>query len=95
MADNSITLKAALEKFMLQHRHKGKLVQVNIMEQWPKIAGTTIASRTDKLWVKNKALHIVISSSVLKNELQYHKEKLVERVNKAVGISYINDIIVH
>jgi hypothetical protein len=95
MADNGTTLKAALEKFMSQHRHKSKLIQVNIIDQWPKIAGTTISSRTDRLWIKNRALHIVISSSVLKNELQYHKEKLVERVNNTVGIDHITDIIIH
>jgi len=95
MADNSTTLKAALEKFMAQHRHKGKLIQVNIQEHWPKIAGTTIASRTEKIWIKNRILHLVISSSVLKNELQYHKEKLVERVNSSIEMNHITDIIIH
>lgn len=95
MANNITTLQAALEKFMSQHRHKGKLIQVNIIEKWPKIAGTTIATRTEKIWIKNKVLHLVISSSVLKNELQYHKEKLVEKVNKEIGLNHITDLIIH
>lgn len=95
MANNGTTLKEAIEKFMEQHRHRSKLVQVNIIDNWTKIAGHTIASRTEKIWIKEQVLHIVINSSALKAELQYHKEKLVEKVNKEVGFNHIKDIALH
>lgn len=93
---NEITpLKAALEKFMSQHRHRSKLIQTNIVENWKEIAGATIASRTDKLWLKEGKLHLVINSSVLKTELQFHKEKLVEKVNESANAKVIHDVIIH
>lgn len=95
MGNEVTTLKAALDKFLSQHRHRSKLIQTNIVENWSNIAGNTIASRTEKLWLKEGKLHIVITSSVLKNELQFHKEKLVSKVNKAVNCKAIADIVLH
>ena len=95
MPNESITLKQALENFMAKHRHKSKLIQVNIIEKWPKIAGNTIASRTDRIWIKENTLHLVISSSVLKAELQFHTEKLVERINLELGFNHIKQITLH
>jgi predicted nucleic acid-binding Zn ribbon protein len=95
MGNEITTLKSALEKFLSQHRHRSKLIQTNIWENWNEIVGNTIASRTEKVWLKEGKLHIVINSSVLKNELQFHKQKLVSKVNKAVDCKAINDVILH
>lgn len=95
MANDVTTLKSALNQFLSQHRHRSKLIQTNIKSNWVNIAGQTIASRTDKLWLKEGKLHLVINSSVLKNELQFHKEKLVSKVNEAMEAKVINDVILH
>ena len=95
MANDVTTLKSALHQFLSQHRHRSKLIQTNIKSNWVNIAGQTIASRTDKLWLKEGKLHLVINSSVLKNELQFHKEKLVSKVNEAMEAKVINDVILH
>lgn len=62
---------------------------------WPEIVGPGINRYTTRRYVADGALHVYLSSAPLKNELQFHRSRLVELLNQAVGADVINDIIIH
>jgi hypothetical protein len=95
MSEGTTHIKAVLEAFMKRSKNKSKLAEASIKESWSKVVGDVIANRTERIWVAQGVLHIVINSSVLKNELQFHKEKIVERVNKQYSQHFVKDIIIH
>lgn len=62
---------------------------------WGDIVGPDIAARTMRRYVDGSELHVWLSSAPLKNELQFHRRRLVELLNEAVGRQALTDIHFH
>ncbi len=84
----------AIKKFLEQSRLKGGMQALQIEDAWEKIMGKTIARYTDKLQVINDTLFITTQVAPLKQELIFQKEKIIQRVNEALGQRIINKIVV-
>ena len=54
----------------------------------------TIAKYTDKIEIINQTLFISSTVAPLKNELLYQKEKIIERVNDALGEKVIKEVVI-
>ena len=84
----------AIKKFLEQSRLKGDMQAFQIEDAWEKIMGKTVARYTDKLQVINYTLFITTQVAPLKQELIFQKEKIIQRVNEALGQRIINKIVV-
>ena len=58
---------------------------MQIEEVWEELMGKTIARYTDSIQIINQTLFISTSVAPLKNELLFQKEKIIQRVNEALG----------
>ena len=67
---------------------------MRIEELWEEIMGKTIAKYTDKIQIIGTTLFITSTVAPLKNELLYQKEKIIERVNEAMGEKIIKDVVI-
>ena len=67
---------------------------LQIEDAWEKIMGKTIARYTDKIQIINSTLFITTNVAPLKNELLYQKEKIIERVNEALGEKVIKEVVI-
>jgi hypothetical protein len=56
--------------------------------------GGTIAKYTESIQISNKTLFITTSVAPLRNELFYQKEKIIQRVNEALGEQIINEVVI-
>ena len=54
--------------------------------------GKTIARYTEKIEIINHTLFIRTTVGPLRQELMYQKEKIIERVNEALGEKVIKDV---
>jgi len=88
------SLGDAIRKFLDQSRIKGDIQAMQIEELWEQIMGKTIARYTDKLQIINDTLIITTQVAPLKQELIYQKEKIIQRVNEAMGQKVITKIVV-
>jgi hypothetical protein len=88
------SLGDAIRKFLDESRLKGNIQAMQIEELWEQIMGKTIARYTDKLQIINDTLIITTHVAPLKQELIYQKEKIIQRVNEAMGQKLINKIVV-
>ena len=88
------SLGDAIRKFLDQSRIKGDSQAMQIEELWEQIMGKTIARYTDKLQIINDTLIITTHVAPLKQELVYQKEKIIQRVNEAMGQKVISKIVV-
>ena len=84
----------AIKQFLAQSRIKGSIQALQIEDVWEKVMGKTIAQYTDSLKVINRTLFITTGVAPLKQELVYQKEKIMLRVNEALGEKVIDDIII-
>jgi hypothetical protein len=88
------SLRDALKKFLDESRIKGGIQALQIEEVWEQIMGKTVARYTDKLKIIHDTLFITTQIAPLKQELIFQKEKIIQRVNEALGQKVISQIIV-
>ena len=89
-----LSMQDAIKQFLKQSKLKGNMQALQIEEVWEQIMGKTIAKYTDKIQIINQTLFITSAVAQLKNELLYQKEKIIERVNEALGDKIINDVVI-
>ncbi len=88
------SLGEALKEFLNKSRIRGDIQTLEIDAVWENIMGKTIARYTDKLQIIGDKLFVHTHVAPLKNELIYQREKIIERVNEALGSKVIKEVIV-
>jgi predicted nucleic acid-binding Zn ribbon protein len=88
------SMQDAIKQFLKQSKLKNGMQALRIEEVWEQIMGKTIAKYTDKIQIINQTLFISSTVAQLKHELLYQKEKIIERVNEALGEKVINDVVI-
>ena len=91
---SEISIGDALKEFLKQSKLKTGIQALQIEDAWEKIMGKTIAKYTDKIEIINQTLFISSANAPLKNELLYQKEKIIERVNEALGEKVVKEVVI-
>jgi hypothetical protein len=84
----------ALKSFLDKSRLKGGVNALKIENVWEEVMGKTIARYTDKLEIIGDTLFVNTAVGPLKQELAFQKEKIIERVNEAMGEKVIKAVII-
>ena len=84
----------AMQQFLNESPIRGSIQALQIEEAWEQIMGKTIARYTDKIQIFGDKLIITTHVAPLKQELIFQKEKIMSRVNEALGKQVIRDIVV-
>ncbi|MER3499315.1 MAG: DUF721 domain-containing protein [Chitinophagaceae bacterium] len=84
----------ALKKFLHGSRLKNNIQALQIEDVWEQIMGKTVAKYTDKLQIIEDILIITTQVAPLRHELIYQKEKIIQRVNEALGQKIISKVVV-
>jgi predicted nucleic acid-binding Zn ribbon protein len=88
------TISEALDLITKDKRMTKGLTESVIKEKWAEMMGKTIAEHTTLLYVKDRILYLYFNSSVIKNEVNLSKNKVIEIVNETIGETTITDVIV-
>ena len=92
MSDDAQKIKAILGEFILKNALSDGIDTARIQENWSSIMGENISAYTKEVSLQQDILIVKLSSSVLRQELSYGKEKIVEMINKSLGGNKIQDI---
>lgn len=84
----------AIQQFLNKSRIRGDIQAMQIEDAWELIMGKTIARYTDKIQVFGDRLVITTSVGPLKQELIYQKDKIIQRVNEALGQKVVREVII-
>ena len=84
----------ALKIFLQKSRLKGNIQAFQITDVWEQIMGKTIAKYTEKIEIISNTLFISTTVAPLKNELLYQKDKIIQRVNEALGENIVKDVVI-
>ena len=93
-AMGEISLQDAINQFLQKSRLKSGIQALRIEDVWEEVMGKTVAKYTDKIQIINATLFITTTVAPLKNELLYQKEKIIERVNEALGEKTIKEVVI-
>ena len=91
---SEISIGDAIKAFLNKSRLKSGIQALQIEEIWETLMGKTIARYTDKIQIINHTLFIKTAVGPLKQELMFQKDKIIERVNEALGEKVIKEVVI-
>ncbi len=86
-------LKDAIEHMFSSYHIKTGFDESYLTAHWEKIMGSPIASRTQRVYVKNRILFLQIESAPLRNELVHAKKKIIELINREMKLDLIEEVV--
>ncbi|MCF8309421.1 MAG: DUF721 domain-containing protein [Bacteroidales bacterium] len=91
---NEQTLGNVIRQVLRSYGLEKKVNEQRIISNWEKVTGPMISKYTRNLRIRNHVLYVEITSSVVRNELNYAKEKLITALNEAAGQEVIKKIVI-
>ncbi len=91
---SEMSIGDALKAFLKKSKLKTGIQALQIEQVWENMMGKTVAKYTDKIQIVNQTLFIRTNVGPLRQELMYQKEKIIERVNDALGEKVIKDVVI-
>ncbi|WP_224490034.1 DUF721 domain-containing protein [Robertkochia flava] len=87
------SLADVLKDFINDNKLEKGLEKINARDAWVKLMGNGVNNYTTDVQLKEDTLYVSLSSSVLREELSYGKEKIVKMLNEELGEEVIRKII--
>jgi hypothetical protein len=88
------SLAEAMKQFLNRSQIKGSIQALQIESAWEEIMGKTIAKYTEKIQIHGRTLYIQTTVAPLRQELQFQKSAIIERVNQALGENLIREVVI-
>lgn len=90
---NLIKLGDAISQIFKEEKLDEKYSIFAIRNGWEGIVGKTVAKHTTQINYLQGLLYVSIDSAVVRNELSYVKDDIVQKVNKFVGKRLVKELI--
>ncbi|MFA8449942.1 MAG: DUF721 domain-containing protein [Bacteroidales bacterium] len=90
---NESTLGEVIKDLLKSYKLDVRLKEHQVTDIWEKVMGKMIARNTKDVYVRNGVLFIRLESSIIKNELNYAKDKILKNVNSELGEDVVNKIV--
>lgn len=88
-----ISLGEVLKDFIESNRLQKGLDRVEVKDLWHSLMGDAISGYTNDVKLDRDTLVVSLSSSVLREELSYGKEKIISMLNEELGKDLIKKLI--
>lgn len=83
-----------LKEFFSRPYVAAKVAEGRLPDTWREIVGDRVADLTISLKLENRVLTAHISSSVVRSELFYRRESLMQEINRLSGVRLVNVVII-
>jgi len=91
--NDSFSVKDLMQSFIKENNLTKGMQKLKIEETWTQMMGPGVATHTSSVKLQNKTLIIQLTSSVLREELSYGKEKIIKMMNEEIGDNVISKLI--
>ena len=88
-----LSVKDLMGSFIKENNLSKGIQKISIKENWDSLMGNGVASYTEKVELRKGTLYVKLSSSVLRQELDYGKEKIKDMMNEALGGDEIKKVM--
>lgn len=91
--DDEHTIGDILKSFVETNNLQQGLDKVNVQKAWEELMGNGVNNYTTAVKLQNETLFVQLSSSVLREELSYGKDKIVKMLNEHLGKDLIKKLV--
>ncbi|GAA4274553.1 DUF721 domain-containing protein [Aquimarina gracilis] len=87
------SLSEVLKDFVNDNKLQTGLDKVAVRDVWEKIMGPAITKYTQNIRLERNTLFVQLTSSVLREELSYGKQKIISNLNQELGKELIKKLV--
>lgn len=92
-SSNESALGDVLKEIIAANKLQSGIDQVEVAQAWRTVLGNGVNSYTRKVALKGNTVYVELTSSVLREELQYGKDKIIRILNEALGREVVKDVV--
>ncbi len=87
------SIEELMKNVIEENKLKKGLTQLSLEEAWAKLMGNGVVSYTQSVELSGKTLVVKLNSSVLREEISYGKEKIMNLLNEELGEPLISRVL--
>ena len=91
--NDSFSIKDLLGSYIKDGNLNKGFQKIHIDEAWAKMMGPGVVSYTNEVKLQNGTLIVRLSSSVLREQLNYGKDKIVKMINEEMGEDLVKKLM--
>tara|TARA_R110000850_G_scaffold277086_1_gene422405 strand:+ start:139835 stop:140131 length:297 start_codon:yes stop_codon:yes gene_type:complete len=88
-----VSISDVLKEFVSTNKLEKGLKKVQAADAWNDLMGPAIKKYTTNIKLDGSKLYVELSSSVLREELSYGKQKIITLMNEALGEDIIKELV--
>lgn len=82
-----------LASFVESNKLEKGLDSVNVANAWRELMGNGVQNYTNSIKLHNGTLYVSLTSSVLREELNYGKDKIIAMINEELGKEVVKKVV--
>jgi len=90
-----ISLGDALKAFVEENRLQKGMDKLQVRDAWKALMGNGVNKYTADVQLRESTLYVTLTSSVLREELSYGKDKIIKMINEELGKSVVTELILY
>lgn len=90
---NESTIGDVLSEIIQVNKLQGGIDDVAVKEAWKNLMGNGVNTYTKNVVLKGATLYVELTSSVLRQELQYGKDKIIKMINEELQREVIKEVV--
>lgn len=91
--NDHLPISDILKEFVDTNKLQPGLDKVDVREAWAKMMGNGVNNYTTDIKLDKDVLYVSLNSSVLREELSYGKQKIIDMLNESVGKDVVKKLI--
>lgn len=91
--NDHLPISDILKEFVDANKLQTGLDKVNVKDAWVQMMGNGVNNYTTAIQLERDTLYVQLSSSVLREELSYGKEKIIAMLNESIGKDVIKTLV--
>ncbi len=89
----NLKISEALQEFIKTNRLQSGLDKINVADAWASVMGNGVNNYTTAIKLERNTLYVQLSSSVLREELSYGRDKIINMINEALGKETVKKLV--
>ena len=90
---NESTIGDVLSEIIQVNKLQGGIDDVGVKDAWKNLMGNGVNTYTKNVVLKGSTLYVELTSSVLRQELQYGKDKIIKMINEELKREVIKEVV--
>jgi hypothetical protein len=90
---NESSIGAVLNEIIQVNKLQGGIDDVAVKEAWKNLMGNGVNTYTKNVLLKGSTLYVELTSSVLREELHYGKDKIIKMINEELQREVVKEVV--